>query len=290
MKTEQKEELLLEATKSQEELDAYLLQLDTAYNELKLLYDAFDRQDWAYIIGRDKNRLTTSDIHAIKRKLNRITKDNILFNERDIRNGRDNQEKWRIWTRAFGHHSFEFFFLGLISAMSFGRFADNILDQIFDGSEIYSATLTLLDKTGEWSFGGVSSAGVRKWLEDKLTSNAMTVAAGVTAGATGYLAAEQYRYLRTLGSAVRLLQMVEAYENMTSNRIIYKRSIAERIWDFITMKSPKEIQAIMEIKAKKAALETEKKFRAKLKYMPEYINYHEEGKIKRIHATELFNW
>ena len=281
------------SAKFSKENDDYLLAIDTGYNQLKLLHRAFSKRDWGELIGRTNRRMTLSDVHAIKRKLSHIAKENVLINERDIRNARDGEEKYRLFFTAIPH-TFEMMVFGVVATLSLGDYfandvplASKVATAIGDGIDV-----GLRGIGNAFAFFGADS--VASALESLAAwDNGFTTPTGATAivaGGSSAMAWQQWRYLKSISSAVTLLNMIDAYEKMETNKINYKRNVLQKLWDTLTKKSATDVERMVKAKAARTAKKMERRFQNELRGMPEYIEYVEEGKVKRMHATELFNW
>lgn len=78
--------------------------LEEAYEQIALLKDAFDRNNFGVLIGKT-GMLDYTDIREIKRKLASIIRNNPLIDEHEVSRGRDGYEGLRLSFRKMGHRA-----------------------------------------------------------------------------------------------------------------------------------------------------------------------------------------
>lgn len=114
----------------------------------------------------------------------------------------------------------------------------------------------------------------------------LSILSGTATVGVASLAVSQMSILGSLKATSRLLNALDAYEDLNPD---YKRSRFKRFTDWITRKSKKDIEKNVRMKIKKASAKARRTFEKSMRGFPETIKYEDSnGDIQEFPVADLF--
>lgn len=227
--------------------------LEAAYDELSTLTAAMESGNFGLLIGKRGGRLDHNDILEIRREIADIFRNNRLFSGENIYRGKDGWERLRLVPQAIESSLNEW------------------------GSYAISAALA-------WtSIGFFASAGLATLPIIGLIGGAILSVLFLAAGIHNHF------IHKSIKTAARVLNILDAYEDMNSNRKVDDRSTIHKFFDWLMRKSPSDIRADAQEKVQDSAKKAAKRFERLTKGLPDYIYYYDQSGDKKQYPTiELF--
>lgn len=113
-----------------------------------------------------------------------------------------------------------------------------------------------------------------------------SVLSGTATVGAAALAKHQVSIIGSLKATSRLLGALDAYEDL--NPKAKARSFLKRVFDKLTFKSKDEIKKDTIKRIRKASKKAQRRFEKSMRGFPRYIEYHEDGEVKKIAVATLF--